>query len=82
MFLASGCSSVASHGKGGWGDVAPGLLMRGGATLGWEQQGVGMMGAILAGGQQWGGEGGGGLQPLRTDLNTISLSISLKHSLS
>ena len=64
-FLASGCSSVASHGGGGgctWGRL--------GATLGWgDNSVVGGGWGNSEGGQQW-----GCLQPLRTALHTISIS--------
>ena len=70
-FLASGCSSVGSHGGGGGGG-APGAA--GGAPL--ECGGNSAVGGNSGGGQQW-----GCLQPLRTALHTISISISLQKSL-
>ena len=63
-FLASGCSSVSSHGDGGCtgGQIGGHNWGGGGQQRGW-------------GGHQW-----GCLQPLRTALHTIS--ISLQNSLS
>ena len=77
MFLALGCSSVATTGGGG-GGVHQGSDGEGWPTLGWGQQrgGGGGVGAIEGeGGQQWGCR-----QPLRTALHNIS--ISLQNSLS
>ena len=69
-FLASGCSSVASHG-GERGQIGGG----GGQYWGGGQQ-RGGGGRNRGGGQQW-----GCLQPLRTALYTISISVSLQNSL-
>ena len=72
MFLASGCLSVSRNGGGG---VHRGHMGEGDATvgLGGVTSRGGGMGAIMF-------NSGGGVQPLRTTLHTIS--ISLQNSLS
>ena len=70
-FLASGCSSVANHGRGpgGWGGwAAPGADWV--ETVGWGATARLGDGGDMEGGQQW-----GCLQPLRTALHTVSVSL-------